>query len=233
MRARRPVDLAVRLVGDLQVVVVLARVDGRQQVLAAVLDPLHRPARQLRQHAARDLLGEQVPLDAEAAADVGRDDADAVLRHLQRVGEARAHEVRDLRRRPDRQLVVGRVVLRDAPAVLERDARAPVRDQVEVEHAVRLVEHPVGLADLEVALDEEVVLPAVVQADRARADRGADRVQHLERRVLDRDQVDGVLGDVAVVGDDRDHGLAHEPHPVDRQRRHGRWAATTGTSSCT
>ena len=107
-----------------------------EQVLAAVLDPLHRPPRQLRQHAARDLLGEQVPLDAEAAADVGRDDADAVLGHPQRVGEARAHEVRDLRRRPDRQLVVGRVVLaRCTPQFSSGMPELPVRDQVEVEHA--------------------------------------------------------------------------------------------------
>ena len=62
-------------------------------------------------------------------------------------------------------------------------------------------------------------------ADRARADRGADRVQHLERRVLDRDQVDGVLGDVAVVGDDR------RPSPRPRTAP-GRPTAPDGRCGC-
>ena len=46
----------------------------------------------------QDLLAVDLQLGAEAAADVGRDHAHAVLGHAELEGEEQAQEVRDLRR---------------------------------------------------------------------------------------------------------------------------------------
>ena len=58
---------------------VLAAIGVAGQVLAAILDPAHRMAAAHRQPAERNFLGEQDPLVAEAAADIGRDDADLAM----------------------------------------------------------------------------------------------------------------------------------------------------------
>ena len=55
---------------------VLAAVGVGDELLAPVLDPAHRAAEAAREPAEADLLGQQDALVAEAAADVGRDDAD-------------------------------------------------------------------------------------------------------------------------------------------------------------
>ena len=49
-------------------------------MLAAVLDPLHRPAERARQERDQQILGIDVALDAETAADVERDAAHAGFR---------------------------------------------------------------------------------------------------------------------------------------------------------
>jgi hypothetical protein len=59
------------------------RVGGRQQVLPPVTDPLDRPAQATGHDAGRDFLGIERRFGAEAAAHVGRDHADPVLRHVE------------------------------------------------------------------------------------------------------------------------------------------------------
>ena len=72
-------DLAVLGRRDLAAHVVVAGEAGRHQVLAAVLHPLDRLAGQDRADDRADVAGVDRDLVAEAAADVGRDDADLVL----------------------------------------------------------------------------------------------------------------------------------------------------------
>src|SRR5207249_2325368 len=57
----------------------VAREPGRDQVLAAVLHPLHRLADQQRRRRRDHVAGIDRHLVAEAAADVGRDDPDVLL----------------------------------------------------------------------------------------------------------------------------------------------------------
>ena len=59
-------------------------------MLAAVLDPAHRMADLQRDRGDGDVLRHDAVLAAEAAADVGRDDADLVLRQAERLGERRS-----------------------------------------------------------------------------------------------------------------------------------------------
>ena len=82
----------------------LAAVVGQQELLAPREDDLDRPAGRPRQ--GRDLrLEAELALRAEAAAEVRHDDPDPVLRQAERLGDARPHRERHLRRRPDRDVV--------------------------------------------------------------------------------------------------------------------------------
>ena len=62
---------------------VVAGVLAGDQVLAPVLDPLHRPAEALAGEHDRDLVGEHEHLLPEAAADVAASHADPVLGHAE------------------------------------------------------------------------------------------------------------------------------------------------------
>ena len=63
--------------GDIVVMLAAVRVAG--ELFAAVLDPAHRVAEAAGEPAGADLLGQQDALVAEAAADIGRDNADPRL----------------------------------------------------------------------------------------------------------------------------------------------------------
>ena len=98
---------------------------GRRQVpLAPRLDPLDRPSDPPSERERERLLGVDVQLRAESAADVGRDHAELRLGDPQHHRERHARDVRDLRRRPHRQLARGREGLDKHAARLDR-----VRDQ--------------------------------------------------------------------------------------------------------
>src|SRR5258708_19733276 len=75
---------------------------GAHQVLAPVLDPLDRALHPARQERNQQVFRVDVPLEAEAAADIERNTAYARLRELQDRGRLAAHPVNDLGRRPDR-----------------------------------------------------------------------------------------------------------------------------------
>ena len=100
-------DLAVVGDGELDLLQLVAAVVGDLRVLAARLDPLHRPAELERDDLHReDLLAVELQLGAEAAADVGRDDPDLVLRDAGRQRQQHPHDVRDLGGRPQGELAV-------------------------------------------------------------------------------------------------------------------------------
>ena len=101
----RPVGVHRRLhVGDLA-----APVRGRHHVLDARLDPPERHAPLARQRGHDHVLGIGAELHAEAAAHLGRDDADLILGEAQGRGEPRAERVRRLVRRPHRDAAAGEV----------------------------------------------------------------------------------------------------------------------------
>ena len=92
-------DRAVALRAHPHVVDLVAPVRGHLHVLRARRGPAHRPLEPARQVRDERLLAVDVQLRAEAAADVGRDHAEVVLRDAEHAGELEPHEVRDLRRR--------------------------------------------------------------------------------------------------------------------------------------
>ncbi len=215
-------DLAVLADGGVAVEVDVPGVPGGDQVAGLVLDPLHRAGEQDRAQDGDDVAGVHRHLVAEAAAQVGGDDPDHVLGELGHQGDGGADDVRRLGGQVDRQLAGGGVVVADDRHVLDR-ARVGagvvdvLRDDLQAgvgEHplGVLLVTHLPGVADV-------VGLAVLVVPD----DRGAGGQRLLgvddrrQRVVLDDDRLDGVLGDVGVVGDDAGDLLALETDLVGRQ----------------
>ena len=120
-----PSFFAGQLGGD----VVVARERVGLQVLHPVLDPLDRLADDDRRGDGDHVARIDRHLAAEAAADVGRDDADLLLRQPDVPGDQREHganRVRRLRGHLDGQLAGDLVEVGDAAARLDRgdvDAR--------------------------------------------------------------------------------------------------------------
>ena len=195
----------------------------RHQVLGPVFHPLDRLAgddrRDDRAHVARV----DADLVAEPAADVRRDDPDLVLGQAGDEGVQRAVGVRRLGGRPEGQLAVDGVPVRDRAARLHRRRVNPrvdhlLRDDDLVVGGLGLGEQGIGgraVAGLPV---EDVVVRAplevVTDQGRVRIERAPDVDQRREHVVLDVDQLQGVPGRVVVVRDDDGHLLALEAHLV-------------------
>ncbi len=193
-----------------QLVVVLARVGGGDQMLAAILDPAHRAVEMARQPAEADLLGLQQALPAEAAADVGRDHADALLRDAQALRQAVAHDVRHLGRGGEHELVEPVVPLGDCSFSLQGRHALARHAEGALDHHGRRCHRGVELADHRRGLEEDVVGPVLVDERRTRADRRAHVGVDGQCVEPDADRRRDVLGGGARVGDAHRDRLADE-----------------------
>ena len=194
-------DLAVLVGAELGVDVVVARERVGLQVLHPVLDPLDRLAQHDRRGGRDHVAGVDGHLAAEAAADVGRDDADLLLREPDVAGdqrEDRPDRVRGLRRHPDRELAVDPVERGDTAAGLDR-GHVDARDVDPLLHHHRGVLHRLvrgrSIARLPVE-DVVVLLAGLVGAQHRRA--GLERLPGIDhdrqRLVLDLDRGHPVRG---------------------------------------
>ncbi len=211
-----------------EVPVLVALLHRGEEVLAAVLDPLYRPFQLEGGRGERDLLGIHHELRAEAAADVGRDDADLVLVEHQQVHQEGAHLVSELRRIPQGQPILVEVVGRDRAAALDRMGAAAMLLHADGGAVRRLVE---CAGDVAVGLPDHrhhVALPPAMGERRIRLG-GDAAVRHGGKRlVVHRDQGGCVLGQEPRLGDHHRHRLAdegdlvlgqHERRDVGRQLR--------------
>ena len=192
---------------------------GRDEVLAPFLEPLHGASELPRERRHRDVLGKDLHLEPEAAADVGAHDPHARLRQAERVGQRRAQQGRRLVRRPDRQgfaVPVGE----DAPE-LERRGRAPAVLE-------RLADQDRGARERAV----DVALPvAALEQDPVGRERLVDGGDGGPGLPLDLDQLAGIGGHVRVHGHDGRHRFAAEASDAvgeDRPRRGVKPAPSTG-----
>ena len=207
-RAAHAEDAAVAVDAELHVPDLVALLRRGREVLAPVLDPLDRRAELQRRRRHRDVLGIEHELGSEPAADVGRDDAGVGLAAPEEPHQRAVRHVRHLRPQPHRQQVLERVVARHHAAPLDRHAEALVdrelaRDRV---RRARQRRRRVAVAGLE--LGDDVVRRVLVGERRAGPGRRLEirrDGQRIERR---RDQRRGVLGDIAVLGDDDGDRLA-------------------------
>jgi len=143
-------------------------------VLATRLDPLHRPPEPARHRRQQNVLGIDVPLGAEAAADVRRDHPHLLVREPQGRRDRRAHGERYLRRRPDRQPAVRRLGLDQDAAWLDRHRGDAGHVESRLDHHVRFGEAAGDVTDGAVGRPGGVVGPLVEDPRRARRERRLD-----------------------------------------------------------
>ena len=110
-------------------------------MLAAVLDPAHRVSNLQRDRRDRDVLRHQAVLAAEAAADVGRDDADLVLGQPKDARQPDALHVPALGREINDELVHPVVPVGEHAAAFERHRRLPVHPEFPAHAHRRRCEH--------------------------------------------------------------------------------------------
>ena len=185
----------------------------------AVQCDLDGPPCALRQQARRELVAERIALAAEAAA-VGRGDhPDMRARHAQHFLQLAMQIVRDLRRRPQRQLAVA-VPGRHRRMRLDRRVRVAVVEKPVVAHVVGGSETRVHVAELQVHVLEDVGLFRVrVQLGQILTQGILNREDGREQLVFHVDQSERVERRVFVHGRNRGDRLTHIPHLADCQRR--------------
>ena len=190
--------------------------DVGQQLLAPVLDPFDGPAVLARERHCDELVRIDLRLDAEAAADAGRGDAQPRLGDADRARDGGARDVRDLGRGPEGDRI-GQVIEHgeDAARLYRHAGHAP--------GAVFLRHHQIGGGEdlveavgLERGFKEDVVVEAIVDHRRIGRPRGLGCRDHGQGVVLDLDQLDGVLGHIGALRQDHGNRLAHESHFPDR-----------------
>ncbi len=228
----QPEDPPVRGRRDLAVHVVIPGERAGHEVLGPVLEPLHRPARLHRRRDRAQVARVHRDLVAETAAEVGRDNADLVLRQP---GDGRVHRpvrMRCLAGHPDGELPAHLVQVRHDAAGLQRRGMGTGVHHVAVHDDIGGRERGIGGGLVPGAPVEDAVIgPAgqVVADQRCRRrERGAGVDDRRQRLVLDRDQLQRVPGRVPVPRDDERDLLALEPDLVGRehglhvagQRRH-------------
>ena len=117
-----PKHVAVGVERELGVSHVIASLRVGEETLTTCRRPLHRASNLFRRPCQYALLGIDEDLGAEAAADIGRDDAELVLGDAE---DERAHDepmdVRILRRDPQRQVIRAPVIARQGRARLHGD----------------------------------------------------------------------------------------------------------------
>ena len=210
-------DLRVSIDRDLDVPDLVALLNRGKEVLHAVLDPLHRPAEQPRRGGDGDFFRIDEELGAEAAADVGGADADAVIGHAEERRERHPQIVRHLRRRPNRQAVFAGLVARDRAAAFDRMRGAAVLQQAFAEDMCGADEGVRHVAVGHLELRQHIGLRFASHFRRARCERSFQVGDERQRLVVDLDRSHRVLGEVARFGDHHRHRLADEAHLARRE----------------
>ncbi len=196
-------DLAVAVERHLRLGDVVAAVGVGDETFRALAGPLHRPVELARRPQANDLFRIDENLRAEAAADVGGDDAQFVLgRHADEGGDDQAGDMRVLRRVPQGQVAACGIVFGQRRARLHGVRHQPVVDEFEFCDVLGVLEGGFGrgrVADVPVV--DGVVRRAVVNERRAFL-RGFGRIDHGgQRLVIDNDFLGGVLRLRQSIGD--------------------------------
>ncbi len=145
-------DLAVVAERHLGVGDVIAAVRVGEKRFRAVAGPFHRTADVPRGPQAHDFLGIDENLRAEAAADVGRNDAQLVLgRHADEGRDDEPRDVRVLRGVPEREILRAGVVFADGDARLHRVGHQAIVDDVEPRDVLCRLDrriHRLGVAEM-------------------------------------------------------------------------------------
>ena len=188
-------------------------------MLDAVLDPFHRPAGDARGDGRQHHIGKHGKLDAETAAAVGRNaHPESRAGHAHRPRHHRMGAERALEIRQHVVAVVGRIILRDHDVAFHRRVREPRIIRGELDDPVGFFEGALGVAVGKFAHRNFVGLGFRVQQGRGFLAR-LERIDHRRQRaIFDAHEIGRVLGEIAVLGDDKRDRLADIAHAPDRER---------------
>ena len=203
---------AVAVDRRLHLPILLALVIGGGEAFAAILDPFDRTAQQQRGRRDRQLFGIEWILGTEAAADIGRDDANALFRQTQGLDQDPLGLVRHLRAVPDREQLVGCVEAREHAARLDRMS-ATLVDAKMLGHAVdRAGECALDIAVFHHPMGDQIVGTVEPRLGRARLEARA-RLEHRGQGThVELDQGRGILGLLPAVGHDQCNRFADVAH---------------------
>ena len=198
-------NAAVFVDGRSYFVALLARVIGRDQVLAPVLDPFDRLAEFERGRAHQHVLRIHFAADAEAAADMALKQLNALGFPPEHQRQAVSVPVRHLGGAVHFQHAI--VLARDGAACFQRHAAVPADRKIEFDDGVRGAEGRVHVAGF---LFDDGGLGGAFLVERAGRRCGIENDR--QRLDIERDQIGGVLGDVWIGGEHRRHRLADIAH---------------------
>jgi hypothetical protein len=203
--------------GHLDLVHLLARVVGRDEVLVPVLDPLHRPANTARCKRDQVVLGIELAADPEGASDVHLDEPDRFDGKVEHLSEHRAVEVLYLRGAPHGETAGFGVELGDETARLHRDAGVPMHAQLAPHHHVCSLEESIDVAVAHRDARDDIA------ADLAMDRRSLLGVQHIDNWVelieVEADELRGVFRSERARRNDQCDRLSDVPHDVVGKRR--------------
>ena len=215
-------NLASRVERQLDMGDVVAAVRVGHEAFRALGGPFDRLAHLAGGPGDDRLLGVMVDLRAEAAADIGRDDAQPRLRDVQHEG---AHQqpdhVRVLAGRIERVLAGRAVELADRGARLHRVRHEPVVDEVELDDPRRLGDRGIDRGRIaEVPVVADIAGRLVGQTCGAPGfSASAASTTAGSTRVVDRDLLGGVARLPEALGDHHRDRIADMAHPVDGEHR--------------
>ena len=193
--------------GDLEVAVHLARVVGGDEVLAAILDPLDRPADMTRCERNEEVLGIKFAADAKPSADIDFDQVDRVFGHRQhRREDATIEEGHFCGAEYDQPALV-RVPLGDEAAGLQRHCGETMTVKALAAGVIRLGECRIGIAE-RYGVSYRAVAAALLEQQRPVLGRGMPVGERRQPLDVDVDRVEGVLGQRLSIGDDHRDRLA-------------------------
>ena len=196
-RAAHAEDRTLAVERDLEVPLLIAFLDRGQKVLAAVLDPFDRAAEQAGCERHHHLLGIDQVLGAEAATDIGRDDAQLLVVQPEQLHQRHADLVRALRRGPHRGPPLARIVAGKHAAAFHRMGAAAVLEQRQRDPVGGGRERTLAVAVGNRVFGQDVARHPPVHRRRVGRNRGA-QVRHRRQRLeLDLDALRRVLGDRA------------------------------------
>ncbi|CAB4716560.1 unannotated protein [freshwater metagenome] len=214
----QPEQAPVVVEADLDVVHLAALMGRGDEVLATVLGELHDPAEGAGRERHQELLGPGVvDLDAEAAAHVGGDHVDLAQVEPELDRDGGPHPRRGLRRGPHLEPVGVGVPPGDGAAALHRGARRAFDGEIEGQPVRGGGQGRLDVAGALLHPGADVARDVVVHEAVRRTGRldPHDGRQHV---VGHDDATDGVLGDIAVVGDHERDRLADVVDLVAGQR---------------
>ncbi len=179
---------------DLGLDAMVAGMNVGDEALDAVGDELHRPLEHFRQRHGRHLVGISVHLDAERAADVLGQHAHLIDGQAEMLGEQVLHHVRRLRALIDGHPFFGRIPVGDDGARFGGDAGVAAEHEGGFHHRVGFGEGLVDRADIEFALEAEIVAKLGMDQRRLGIERGFRIGDGRQFLVADLDQFAAVLG---------------------------------------